>query len=698
MRLLARIYILVSVLFIVLYGVLPGFFRVEGNFIAYYVAGKSFLAGIDPTQLYRFPDFQIMVARSGLSGGMYSFTSSTPAWIPVYALMALSSPPVAKFLLTALGALLFVPLVHIAASVAKSSFRTAYIVFFSSSFALALNFRDGEPFLILTFLLLLAFFAFDMKAEAVTGIILGLIFPSETLAFIPALMFLLVARWRVFVYFVVAALISSGIIFVIVGQDTSIYYLQHVLPFNINGRVFNPYSSFHQTAWSFFRRLFLFNETLNPGPFISSTPAFIFSTSFFKAFVAVPSAYFFYKGIERNSLREALIAASFPIIFLSPTGSSVQMVLLAPAVVCLAQTALDEGKRKTAVSFIATYAAICVPLFTFFEDYLHLYSTITSYERFILLVVLYLVYLVFQSRLVPRESWTVRGAITGGLIAAVALTLYFGDHSVQMSAAPPIVPAMDAKLRERPSFSPAAGRTSITAITYDSDGRTFSPSDGSRDPKYGDCFSYAADRFGKVSGFGTIDDGKTFCGFNSQGKLTEFEGTSPMISIDGDRGAFVRNGSLYAIEIEGRRVSITDTVSFLPFRLSCGAFNSSIDDELVLVVDSLNGQSSIVTYNLRSRRESVQHLNFPVSHICADEDTFYVSEEVEDTTDIWTIPSISGLHSTEPRKLFSLRGDIIDLAVINHSIYFSSDFGRGLNWPTVYRYVGAGAGTEVRMH
>ncbi|MCL4511098.1 MAG: DUF2029 domain-containing protein [Bacteroidetes bacterium] len=689
MRLVARIFVLVSALFIVLYGVLPGFFRVEGNFIPIYVAGKNFLLGLNPILFYRFPDFQKLIDASGLSNGIFSFAVSTPPSILVNSIVALPSPAISRFLLTGANVAAFVLLVHASSKVANSSVGMAYMVSLSSSFALAANFRSSEPFIILTLLFVLAFYSLVINAEGAAGVLLGLIFPFKVFAAIPAVLFLLSKKWRAFLYFVITSVIVLIFTYLIVGKPTIVYYLQKVFPFYINGRIQNPYSISYQTAWSFFRRIFVFDNTLNIHPLIQSRSAYVLAISIFKAIIVVPSAYFFYKGIERKSPRESLIAATFPIIFLSPTGTTFELVLLAPAVISLVQIALSEGNTKIARLFLVLYALSCLPIFAALEIYLKVSSPFLLYERFFLLIVLYAFYLSFQLRLVPRHLWAIRTIITASIAAAVTVTLYFGDRSSVNTSSLPVTPALKGVELKSIAFSPGLNEGKLTYVGYDSASRHFAPyrvplkelESSSQDRIAGNCYRFVSDQHGENYAIETTKEEQTVSYFRIEEAAASFNGTAPSVSAEGDYGAFLKNGKLYIVGLPSRHIVVVDSVALLPFRITKFAFNNSRNSDIVFVIDSLNASHSIGTYDLFDHSLATVPAPFHISLLCADGENFFASLEAKDSTSVWSFKS-----NTAPTKLFAVHGSVEDMTVINHELYFSSDFERGLDFPTVYKY------------
>ncbi len=689
MRLIVRLFLFASSLFIVLYGILPGLFSLQGDFIASFVAGRSFLNGVNPVMFYRFPLFQRLIEQSGFSSGLVSYAGAAPSSIIADAVLALPPAVVGRFLFTALNVAAIFTLVHTTANISGATIRTAYLIFLSSSFALAVNFQSSEPFILLTLLFVLAFYAYSKGRVAACGAILGLTFPFSPLTAIPALFFLLSTRWRVFTYFIVAAVLTLAMTYVVVGQTAIVYYFQRIFPAYINGRIMNPFSESYQTAWSFFRRLFVYNQTLNPHPVIGSTTAYLVAVSVFRAAVIVPTAYFFYKGLSIGKTRDALVAASFPIMFLSPAAATPDMIILAPAVIVLVKSALEEGQRKTAYSFAVLYAIACLPNLSTISHYLRFSSLLIDYERFFVLISFYVAYLLYQKRVVPARLRRMRAALTAAVVCAVSLTLYLGDHSLQPSSPLPLHPALEGAALEGIGFSPGLRSWKLICIGSDSESENFIPH-GIKLPKLGghSVYKYSSDQSGRNFAIETVQNGASILYFRTHSAESAFPGRQASVSPDGDYGAFVRHGKIFILDLDQYYFYPVDSLSLMPYIISSCTFNSGINNELDFIIDSLNSSYSIGTYNLFSRKVSTLPLPFQPSLICSEGDDYYVTQDVADTTKLWKLSADSGLTN-----LFAMRGNIFDIAVLRRSLYLSSDFRRGLDYPTVYKYEEADPGT-----
>lgn len=684
MRLVYRLFVLVSSLFVILYGILPGLFKIQGDFIVSFVAGKSLLQGMDPAMLYHFPLFQRLADMSGFTGGMVSFVTSPPSSIMTDALLAIPAASISRFLLTAANVVALVMAGYTTSKISGAPARTTSFVLLCASFPLAANFQSSAPFIMLTLLFLLAFYAYSIGRVAACGALIGMAFPFNPLFAVPAILFLLSTKWRAFTYFLSISLIMLALTYIVVGESTIVYYFQRVLPAYLNGRVLNPFSDSYQTAWSFLRRIFVYNDTLNPFPFFRSDSAYLVAGSAFKAAVIVPSAYFFYKGISRGKAAEALVAASFPLFFLSPVSTSAELVILAPAVVVISHSALEEGRRKFAAIVIGLFVIICLPIYSLADQHLVFSSIFLSYERFILLIALYALYLAFQSRVVPSHLRTLRLALTLVIVAAVTVPLYLGDRVVHHPNSLPLKAALTGSSLESPAFSPGLRDGKLTYVSYDSSGtllrvdRANMKAISSRN-----IFKYASGRFGNNFGVTAVDDGKEMVYFKTRLAEASFEGHEVSLSRDEDYGAYVRKGVIHVVDLDPRYIAPIDTLSLLPYRIDLCSFNDSKNNELVFVIDSLNSSYSIASYNLFSRKITAFPAPFRVLTMCARADTFFVTRSVSDTTAVWRL-----VENRPGRRLLGLRGNICDITMLNHHLFLSSDFERGLDNPTVYMYSG----------
>jgi len=313
-------------------------------------------------------------------------------------------------------------------------------------------------------------------------------------------------------------------------------------------------------------------------------------------------------------------------------------------------------------------------------------SPFLVFERFFLLLVLFGVYIAFQTRIVPRHLWATRGAVTAGLIISVTLTLYLGDRSLLPTNDIPIVPALNAHLFKTAAFSPAIMDGNLECVSYNRQSGTLEADEdeSAAESDTGNTYSISSDRTGLHYASMTVRDGSFVSHFRSKHFDKALPGWNPIVSPDGDFGAIIRNGSLVTLDLQEKNLAAIDTVSFLPFQIREATFDYTNDDRLMVIVDSLNGSYAIGTYDITGRHLSVTPTSFRPDHICSDGENFFLTKEIADSTEIWSYK-----RSDEPgTKILTIRASIVDMRILNHRLYFSSDFGRGLNLPTVFEYTG----------
>ena len=682
MRLIVRIFVFTSTIFILLYGVLPGLMRVEGDFIAYYTAGKFIRSGNNPDELYKFGKLQQQIDETGNSSSARSFITSTPVEVIVDALVSIPPLPFSKFLVTLINLLAVFLMIHMTASISKAPLSLAYLVFISSSYVMAANFRWCEPYLIIGMIYVLAFYSISVNANKIAGASLGFIFPLKIFSVIPATLLLLTRNWKAVVYFIMTAVLITVISIIVLGGNTIAHYVQKILPFYLDGLVGDPFSTSNQSAWSFFRRLFVYNESLNPVPLYQSTSAYLLAISIFKSIAVVVPAYFFHRAAEHKSPREAIAAASFPITLLSPIGTTYQIILLAPAIVALAQTEFERNNTWLSRTYILMYAIICIPFYISVERYLKTTSPFLLYERFLLIFLLFLIYMVAEFRTVSKSTLLTRISTISVLTAALTVSLYLGSTRISYANHQIYTTALPSSAAIYPSIDPTpiSGDT-LAYIRYHSDANKFLPESFPR--LLSDSVNYYSISISdskKSAAISTVLQGHKMVYFSTTHKQATFQGENPEVSSDGNWGTFLNKGNVYIVSLRPADVEIVDSISVLPFRVTECKFDRGDNHHIYFSVDSLQDEKSIYSYSLLDHSLIPVLSNMSFTTFCVHGGRiFYTESEVDSTALFFFL-------NQKVRKLFSVRGDILNLSASNQWLYFASDANRGLWLPTIYKF------------
>ncbi|MGC8654527.1 MAG: glycosyltransferase family 87 protein [Candidatus Kryptoniota bacterium] len=671
-----------SGIFILLYGILPGFLSLEGNFVAYQTAGKFIRSGGNPSALYKFGKLQQQIDRAGFNTSDRSFVTSTPAELIVDAVISIPPIRFAKFLVTLINLLAVFLMVHMVASISKAPLTLAYLVFISSSYVMAANFRWCEPYLVLGMIYVLTFYSISVNANKIAGISLGLIFPLKFFSVIPAVFFLLTKNWKAVIYFIVTAFLISLITFMVIGESTFVHYLQNILPFYLDGLIGNPFSVSNQSAWSFFKHLFVYDQSFNRVPFYSSIPAYSLAISFFKSLTVVVPAYFFHRAAEHKSAREAMIAASFPIILLSPVSTTYQIILLAPAIVALAQTEFERNNTWLSRIYILIYAIASIPFYVIVERYFKTTNPFLLYERFLLIFLLFLIYMVAEFRMVSKSTILARISTISILTAALTASLYLGSTKSNYDIPQNYLPALSSSEMLYPSIDPVPlPGNPVAYIKYDSNTNRFLPESF---PKLlsdtVNYYSISSSDSKKSMAISTAIQNRMLVYFATNREKASFTGENAEVSSDGKWGTFVNNGQAYIVSLLPTDIDIVDSISVLPFRIIECKFDQSDNYHIYFSVDSLQEEKSVYSYSLLYRSFSPVLVNKKFITFCVERGLiFYTQTDADSTT-------VSVYLNKKESKLFSLRGNIMNLSIFNQWLYFASDANRGLWLPTIYKF------------
>lgn len=682
MRLIVKLFIFTSAIFILLYGVLPGLIRIEGDFVANYTAGKFIRSGNNPEALYKYEKLQQLIDRSGYQTSAKSFVTSTPAELVIDTLVSIPPLPFAKFLVTLANLLAVFLMIHMTASISKAPLTLTYVVFISSSYVMAANFRWCEPYLLIGMIYTFAFYSLSVKANRIAGVSLGLIFPLKVFSIIPAALFLMTRNWRAVIYFITTAVLILLITFVTVGESTITHYLQRVLPFYLDGLIGNPFSTSNQSAWSFFRHLFIYDKSFNPSPIYQSTSAYRLAISFFKSIAVVTPGYFFHRAAEHKSAREAMIAASFPIILLSPLSTSFQIVLLAPSIVALAQTEFERKNTWLSRVYILMYAIICIPFYMLIQRYLNTTNPFFLYERFILIFLLFLIYIMAEFRTISKSTLPARISTIIVLTAALTVSLYLGSTREYHTRTQNYLTALPESAMLYPTTNPTPiSDDTIAYIRYDSGTNRFLPESF---PKLlSDSVSYysiSSSDSKKSVAISTAFSNRMVAYFATTLAKASFQGENAEVSNDGNWGTFVHEGRAYIVSLQPADINIVDSISILPFHVIECKFDRSDNYHMYFSADSLEGKKSIFSYSLLNHSYWPVFSNKSLSTFCIHNGKIFYTEVMVDSTGLFV--STKGKN----RKLLSLYGDILNLSATNQWVYFASDVNRGLWLPTIYKF------------
>jgi hypothetical protein len=390
-------------LFALTYGVLPALTAVDSDFPNYYTSARMLLEKKDLSRLYDDDAFQGEIHGYGI--GMQGKFSPFP---PITALMMVPVawlPPLdALRVWTGFNIFLFFGCVALLVSAFGGSVRWNAFLLLASGLALANNFRLGQAYLLLLFLVLAACTAYGRGSYVLAGILLGVgaavkYFP---LIFLP--LHLARGEWKIAgtLTATVAVLYGAGVL--ILGMPLHAEFLSRVLPHHLAGEIQDPFSPTFQSFDSLFRRLFIYDPALNPSPLVASPRIYTLALGgVLLAVVALTAcacrAIAGSREREKFGLQLAIVTLA-GLLILPASATYHFLLLLIPVAVFLSRDVKAWGRVE--FTLVGAYAMIGFLPYRVFRGFEHTPAVPLAYPRLWLMTVL------FICALLRAQSMTLR--------------------------------------------------------------------------------------------------------------------------------------------------------------------------------------------------------------------------------------------------------------------------------------------------
>ena len=154
--------------------------------------------------------------------------------------------------------------------------ETIWLLAFCGYFSLSTNFRYGQFYIFLLFLLTLTFYFLDRKNYFLGGFTTGIAFGLKLYGGPFLLYFAAKRQWKAVLEMAVAGLILLGVALVLFGPADVHYYAKQILPRSLEGGSIDPYNAGTPTLSTMFRRTFVGEAELNPHPLWNAPRLFFF--------------------------------------------------------------------------------------------------------------------------------------------------------------------------------------------------------------------------------------------------------------------------------------------------------------------------------------------------------------------------------------------------------------------------------------
>jgi hypothetical protein len=264
-------------------GLIPAMTTIDSDFPNYYVAGHLALEGRFE-RVYDDDWFQDQIRSFGMQQ-MGKFSPYPPVTAFVMMPLAPFEPIIALRAWTIINIGVLLGLIGLLSKMLNKDWLWSALLLLLSGHALVNNFRFGQFYLILSFLMLWTLYSWQRDRRIASGVLMGI---GAAIKYFPILFVpLLIARkeWRIVASFLGTATVLILLSIAVLGIEPYRHFVNAVLVPHLSGNIQNRFSMNFQSWNSLLARLLLFDSALNPNPVFDSP--ILYAVSLIAVYVTV---------------------------------------------------------------------------------------------------------------------------------------------------------------------------------------------------------------------------------------------------------------------------------------------------------------------------------------------------------------------------------------------------------------------------
>jgi hypothetical protein len=320
--------------FVLVRGVVPALTTIDSDFPNYFAAARIVAAGGSADRLYDDSWFQQQIRRE-LPGvePRGKFGPFPPPTALLLVPLARLSPLTALRVTTAVSLLCLLCSIGLLARIIPLRVVDSALLVLLSGYAVCNSLRFGQPYIVISTACILGYYAWLKQRPLLAGACFGIFAPIKYVpAFIP-LYFALRRQWKVALggMATAAAVVLAGI--AVLGWKVHQVFLDSVLGNHLvaNISMQDPFSASFQSFDTLFRRLFLFDATANPHPWLASPGLQIAALAMTKAAIVVltiAALVRLARADPDNSTAPSLGLLGIVVLLIAPATATYHFVLL----------------------------------------------------------------------------------------------------------------------------------------------------------------------------------------------------------------------------------------------------------------------------------------------------------------------------------------------------------------------------------
>jgi MFS family permease len=503
-----------------------GWTQVETDFPNYYTAAVLARHHMPLQRFYDWTWFQRQMNYAGTEHQLGGYIPQTPlTMLPLVPLSSLP-PQRAKQAWLVLNLIFLGVTALLLGRLTNRSEGVILLIALAGYQSLDANFLLGQYYVFLLFLLTLAVWTLLRGRPFAGGFVMGAICMLKLYSAPFVLFFLWKRQWRALLGMLTACIGLAALSVAWFGWDANLFYLNYVFSRASENAILDPYHPAIGTFTNLLRRSFIMEPELNPHPLFDAPIVFFFLRPLLTLSILIAPLLAFRRNgvVDKGEFAWFLIA----ILLASPNTALYVFILLLLPIALL----LPGGDRRRAVLLFVTYILLSLPLYA---------ASSWLFPKVWILLALFV--------LVGRAYWADL-PLRSGLAALLVITSLSLADAVRHQRSYDREPTRKlASIESQPHSIYASNPTvSKLGITFESigsagyvlnrtfvfDGQSFHPTTpAAGTPIY---FELVARQHSMIASF----DPKT-----GDLRTVVADATSPSVSPDGNRLAYISNGKLF---------------------------------------------------------------------------------------------------------------------------------------------------------
>ncbi len=333
-QLTAAVLLIVLGIAVLVRGVVPALTRVDADFPNYFTAARIVVERGPAERLYDDSWFQQQILREmpdlAVRGKFGPFPPPTALLLVPLAYL---SPLSALRVTTALSLLCLVLSIGLLTRVAQLSLTVSALLVLLSGYAVYNSLRFGQPYIEVSTACILGYYAWLQGRPRLAGVCFGLFVPIKYVPAFILVYFALRRQWPLVLSGVATAGALMLVSIAVLGWPVHAIFLSSVLGNHLAANLSqqDPFTASFQSFDTLFRRLFVFDATANPHPWLAAPALQVAAVAVTKAaliVLGVAAVVKLTRADRANSTGPSIGLLGILVLLIAPATATYHFVLL----------------------------------------------------------------------------------------------------------------------------------------------------------------------------------------------------------------------------------------------------------------------------------------------------------------------------------------------------------------------------------